>query len=64
MVTCEFVQRRLDLPGAQFKAHTDIFIRDDAGNVWYSRVPWVVDNTPHARAAELQAFAQRQKRAL
>lgn len=63
-MVCEIVQRRIELPNSEFKAHTDIFIRNEAGDVWYSRVPWVVDNTAHAQAAQLQEFERRQKRAL
>lgn len=40
---------------------SDVFI-DHAGRRYYSRVNYPITDSPHARAAQIQAFLNRQRR--
>lgn len=60
MTTARIVQVVRNVNG-QAMTHSDVFIEAD-GRTFYSRHWYVVDDTPHGRAAELQAFEDRRRR--
>lgn len=55
--TCRIVQRERFVSG-KMMAHSDVFI-EWRGQTYYSRYWWVLSDTPHVRAAEIQGFKKR-----
>ena len=55
--TCRIVQRQRFVNGKMMQ-HSETFI-EWKGRTYYSRYWWVLTDSPHIRAAEIQAFKKR-----